>query len=314
MPAKELKEKLHNKINNLLGTKGRSMKYSVNPGRVDDSAKKEDNEAISINSREDEEKYQKYLEENKDLLHDILWKKLQEAPLSPVEYFHQSLKEEGHLVDISFVAKTFKKWKWSFKKASVKQLQKYKKKNIDYYGTYILVINSSPWLNLKFLGETQLKFKGKYCFKCIINKQIDQIYTLTLMTNLDPKSENHIFINLREESNTTIKNLDCIINFIKHKYLGTGDYLFMDTSNVHFDNVILQKCVIACDNAGVILRIIPKHSPELNPCELIFDKIQQLELHQGSKIFCLEIAKILRTITYTQVLEYYRDCIYRAFD
>ena len=72
------------------------------------------------------------------------------------------LLQNGISVSRMFIERTFKNWGWSFKKASVEQLQKYSHQNIEYYGIFLDAIQEIPWIRLKFADEGHFKSKGKY--------------------------------------------------------------------------------------------------------------------------------------------------------
>src|SRR5690349_20134467 len=60
-------------------------------------------------------------------------------------------------VSMMWISRTFKAWRWSFKKPDYKQLQKYSWKNIEYYGIYLAAVQEIPWAKLKFADEGHFK-------------------------------------------------------------------------------------------------------------------------------------------------------------
>jgi transposase len=60
------------------------------------------------------------------------------------------------------------------------------------------------------------------------------------------------------------------MHFIESGALQMGDYLICDNAAVHVNDEAFQRLAILCEQAGVKVRFLPKYSPELNPCELVF--------------------------------------------
>jgi len=60
-----------------------------------------------------------------------------------------------------WVSRVFKRWRWSFKKASYQQLQKYTNENIEYYKTFLEALQDIPWIKLKFADEGHFKSKSE---------------------------------------------------------------------------------------------------------------------------------------------------------
>ena len=87
----------------------------------------------------------------------------------PSTRYRRVLLENNFKVSLMFVSRIFKKWRWSFKKPSYEQLNKYTQENILYYATYQHCIKEIPWYRLKFADESHFNSKGicSICFKLI---------------------------------------------------------------------------------------------------------------------------------------------------
>lgn len=68
-------------------------------------------------------------------------------------------------------------------------------------------------------------------------------------------------------------------------------------------------------SSGVHLYFLPKYSPELNPCELIFGFLKDHLRHwRDDSRFWLEIIKALSTISYWTVVKFYSHCLWYTLD
>lgn len=139
---------------------------------------------------------------------------------------------------------------------------------------------------------------------------IDMAYTLTLLTNLDPSAQYPLAIDLREESNTQFDFLNVIISFVEKGIIKRGDIVIMDNWGGHVADDIMEPLLDLCNEKGFEIKLLPKYSPELNPCELIFGIVkEELRHHRGKEQFWIEILKALSHVTYEIVAKCYYHCI-----
>lgn len=116
------------------------------------------------------------------------------------------------------------------------------------------------------------------------------IYTLTLMTTLDPHSPLPVVVSIREDTNTQYDFLLTVISFIEQGALGNGDVLIFDNWAGHLAEDTADLLPTACGHAGVRILRLPTYSPELSPCELVFGLMKQhLRSHRGSSRFLYEL-------------------------
>jgi hypothetical protein len=122
------------------------------------------------------------------------------------------------------------------------------------------------------------KFSGLYKKKAIgpINQRIriskkyfrPESYTLSLITSLS--SPNPVFIELRENSNSSY-------DFIKRSYLVLLEVeiiLLQIMQHIHYCSETMD-FFNDLQKAGISLMLLPKYSPECNPCELVFNFIKE---------------------------------------
>jgi len=114
----------------------------------------------------------------------------------------------------------------------------------------------------------------------------------------------------REGSNDADDYLDSTIYFIATSALVEGDVLVVDNATVHGAASIGHRLDVLLEEAGVRLLFLPKYSPELNPCELVFSQMKRhMYCNRGDEQFWVEMAKGLATVTRENVEGYYRKCI-----
>ena len=86
-----------------------------------------------------------------------LWLHCQNSPLATLAQFCNLLAEDGYQVNRMFVSRIFRKWRWSFKKPSIKQIHKYKPENMIYYVQFVHWVETIPWKSFKYFDETHCK-------------------------------------------------------------------------------------------------------------------------------------------------------------
>jgi hypothetical protein len=72
------------------------------------------------------------------------------------------------------------------------------------------------------------------------NASINEIYTLTLLTSVDPRDDVPICISLRKDSNTAENFLDTVRFWTDGKYLKAGDILIANNAKVHLADEIIN--------------------------------------------------------------------------
>jgi len=97
--------------------------------------------------------------------------------------------------------------------------------------------------------------------------------SMTLLTSL--VHDIPVYFNWRVESNTGRDFLLFIGSCIVNNYLTEGDYLIVDNASVHRDEANIGTLLQLLDTFGITLVYLPTYSPELNPCELVFNFIKR---------------------------------------
>jgi transposase len=118
--------------------------------------------------------------------------------------------------------------------------------------------------------------------------------------------------NFRSESNTASDFFDYVRALVLNFYLFNGDVLVIDNAPVHCAESILTPLRELLDAAGVTLWFLPKYSPELNPCELVFAQVKGwLRRHRShtESEFWVDMLRAFSRVTLTNVCAYYARCL-----
>lgn len=99
----------------------------------------------------------------------ILWTYATSNPTEHLEYFVNVLKEHHFDCSKEVVRNIFKRWRWSWKRPQYFQINKYSKKNMEYYGDFMEWINRQDRRKLKFMDEVHFVEKGKLLKNLIVD-------------------------------------------------------------------------------------------------------------------------------------------------
>ncbi len=117
-------------------------------------------------------------------------------------------------------------------------------------------------------------------------------------------------IDIGTETSTARSFLQYVLYLLDAGHLVPGDILILDNASIHFAEEICDDLVAMLAESGVALRFLPTYSPELNPCEIVFSKMKsQLRYWRGDDRFYMEVLKAASSITYANMLAFYRHCL-----
>jgi len=129
-----------------------------------------------------------------------------------------------------------------------------------------------------------------------------------MMIQLD---ENPIEVEIRSSSNSQWDFMSFVLDCYVNDRITTGDILVMDNSSVHFGADSLDMVKDTLDYMGVRPLFLPTYSPELNPCELVFNKLKTYLRNMPPRNDSIEdaIAEGLAGVTVHDIIKMYRHCI-----
>ncbi|MHB1873221.1 MAG: hypothetical protein ACYCT1_20605 [Steroidobacteraceae bacterium] len=102
----------------------------------------------------------KFTETDKKVISFLLWLKIQEDPTQHISDYVSFLEEHEFFCSREYVRQIFKCWRWSFKRPTTKQIQKYSQKNVEYYYGYVSWLQNQNWIHLKFMDEVHFVSRG----------------------------------------------------------------------------------------------------------------------------------------------------------
>ncbi len=84
----------------------------------------------------------------------------------------------------------------------------------------------------------------------------------------------------------------------------------MDNAPIHKARLVFDLLSIILQAIGVRLVLLPKYSPELNPCELVFAQVKRyLREERQPGPFLNEIARGFARVNRLNVFNYYERCL-----
>jgi len=142
-------------------------------------------------------------------------------------------------------------------------------------------------------------------------EQLDRTLTMTAMTTLNPLAERPIVCDIRYGTNTALTFFEFVVYLLAAGHLSAGDVLVLDNARIHNAQAMLPELVQLMQQNGVQMLFMPKYSPELNPCELVWSLMKtNIRYHRGNDAFLQEVIKAVLVVQYDHVWKFYEKCVY----
>jgi hypothetical protein len=208
---------------------------------------------------------------------------------------------------------------WTWRVPVHFQVLKYTTQNMQRYILYLLWARQQDWTKLKFMDESHIVSRQLHKRRVlgIKNKRTylrrqtlhDASASLTIMTSLDP--EEPVVMTYRKESNTQWDFLEFVLYCISIDRLVSGDTLVIDNAAVHGGEASWNALQTLLTTYNVKLVYLPCYSPELNPCELVFNEIKRRirSYRSFGEAILNEVVKAVHAVTVKQMLSWYAHCI-----
>jgi transposase len=262
----------------------------------------------------------KFGEDGNLALHKLLWEVFEIDPNLSLGQYTELVRELG-VTDITKwkIGEIFRSWGWSWKVPAQKQLKKYTPENIIYYLNWIKCVLHLDWLKAKFLDESHFVDKDLYPRKVVGPQgrpshrvrpgRLDQSFTMTLLLDLT-NTVKPFFFTIRYQSNTVWDFYTTLVDAIYAGNLRSGHILIVDNASVHFGQQAVDDILALLHEHNIRLLFLPKYSPELNPCELVFAQLKSyVRRHRYQSLSLIEvILDGLVSIPYKSIVRYYARC------
>lgn len=98
-------------------------------------------------------RFEKFSKRQKELLSATLWALVKLDPTQNLESYHAAALECGFCCSLEYIRRIFAGWRWSWKKPSFQQLNKYTQENIEFYVSFLYNIRQKDQRSLKFMDE-----------------------------------------------------------------------------------------------------------------------------------------------------------------
>jgi transposase len=117
---------------------------------------------------------------------------------------------------------------------------------------------------------------------------------------------------LRTGSNTALDFLEWVVSLFESRVIAAGDYLVLDNASIHTAEAIAPALTALFDSFHARLVFLPKYSPELNPCEMVFGQVKRHLRHwRLGQPFWFEILQGFARVTRENIVNYYDHCACR---
>ena len=242
------------------------------------------------------------------------------------------LANGGYFCSKEYIRKIFHSWRWSWKKPSYEQLDKYTPENIQYYFGFLEWVSQQEPGRLKFLDEVHFKNKGEFQLDFSDTTDVSKIraiapdgvrpsltrgthfnltYSATCLVSLT-NEELPLFVTLRKDSNDQVDFIEFLIEAIQNNYIKEGDFVICDNASIHGGLETLETLQFVLDVVGVDMVYLPTYSPELNPAELVFAKTKRWlrENRDQDSPFAVDIAAAFSTVSLSNIKRFYNKCLY----
>jgi transposase len=139
-----------------------------------------------------------------------------------------------------------------------------------------------------------------------------QLSATTLLNPEDPS--NPLFVNVREQTNNQFDFVEFVMECIESKSLTEGDTLVLDNATIHRSKDSFPVLKEALRILGIKVVFLPKYSPELNPCELVFNVVKrQLKGMKRTSNFVLEVFHAFARVDIHFIQKCYAHCANNVF-
>lgn len=227
-----------------------------------------------------------------------------------------------HMHLLNRVRRATLRWGFSAKLPSLFSLHKYTAANISYYRDWINNIATYNPLRLKFLDEAH--FDSRYLkrrtgfalagrrFRGVAAAMSGQSsFTFTMLTSLT-SPHGFILSEPRQSTNTRWDFASFVLDRIIDGSLVANDLLIVDNAAIHCADDMLDLLEPVLDDHHIQLIFLPKYSPELNPCELVWAQLKGFirNQHISGQSLLDTLAMAVALVSFDTVRRYYEKCIY----
>jgi len=189
---------------------------------------------------------------------------------------------------------------------------------MNYYFFYVNWVINQDMDRIKFLDESHILPKGLRKNKAlsVVNQRIwltaadlnQKHCSITLLSSTvnDPP----FLFDIREDSNTSVDFVSFIISAMSKRFLNPNDIIILDNASVHKDSQNVPVLINILEEFNIQLVYLPTYSPELNPDELIFNKMKR-GIRNSDTNWDIEtrICVGLSNITVQDVRKFYHHCL-----
>jgi len=245
---------------------------------------------------------------------------LQQQPYAKLQdvtnHFSEVFKRK---VSKTVTSRTLKKLNWSWRIPTQQQIEKFTPINKLRYVHHIYSVQFIPWDKLKFCDESSFNITKLEKRRAVLGKKgtrtnipgksiHSKSFTLTLLTRISRDSP--FWIDINEKNNNQWSFLDFIIGALAARQFEAGDYLIVDNCRLHCALETFELIKQLLEAHRVTLIFLPCYSPELNPCELVFNVIKHhVRTTRNEFPLWMNVLLALSKVKLEHLLSFYQKCI-----
>lgn len=133
-------------------------------------------------------------------------------------------------------------------------------------------------------------------------------YSVTLLTSLSHGLP--VFVSTRKNSNNQVDFLKFVMAAVVAGYIKQGDILICDNASIHHGKLIQDDLKELQALVGFEMKFLPTYSPELNPCELVFNMVKGWlrRNKQEDADLQMSILEAFSFVTIDSMIRFYKHC------
>ena len=183
-------------------------------------------------------------------------------------------------ISLTTISTYLRKKEITFKKLSYFSPNKYTAQNYERYVNYVgwragvdrsrIKYFDESHIDRRLLGRTRGYGKGKVSATKYYTP--GESYSLLLLTRLD--AEVPIYFKIQSRGVNGHDYLLFWLDCIQNKVIRRGDIIVVDNLNIHVVGWAYENLMELFEFFGITYVLLPAYSPELNPAELVFNKLK----------------------------------------
>lgn len=140
-------------------------------------------------------------------------------------------------------------------------------------------------------------------------------FNVGVMTDLSSHKGLHDILNVEAHAQDSINFVEAMISAVERGIVRQGSVVVFDNARIHCAEDLFDFVVELFRTVGAVIIFLPKYSPELQPCELLFGAVKnRIYRTKGNGSLLEEVASSFRLVSREQIVNMYRACLLEAIE